>query len=202
MGVRGGGKVKINEIEIAKIESQTANWLFHSLDALSDNSYKSPYIYAQWNSYLAGARLSRKLSQPGSSFQYLESLPQKSQRLTSKHFRWCSKPLSRSVWTKFLLHWAADALSECDEIALNIYAPPAVPPHQKLGSFSRFPITAVAPPGPYSWDLWLSLPCEKYASPPLRCLRYVVLLRETYASAMSFPRNSLSQVSSGDFGPS
>ncbi len=82
VGVGGSGEVevdgvKVAEVEIAKIESQTANWLFHSLDALSDNSYKSRYTYAQWSSYLAGARLSRKLSQPGSSFQYLESLLRK-----------------------------------------------------------------------------------------------------------------------------
>lgn len=32
--------VKVAKIEIARIESQTANWLFHSLNVLSNNSYK------------------------------------------------------------------------------------------------------------------------------------------------------------------
>lgn len=52
MGV-GGSKefevdgVKVAGIEIAKIEIQTANWLFHSFNALNNNFYKSQYIYPQ-----------------------------------------------------------------------------------------------------------------------------------------------------------
>ena len=36
-------RIKVAKVEIAKIESQTANWLFHSLNALSNNSYKTQY---------------------------------------------------------------------------------------------------------------------------------------------------------------